>query len=117
MSKNSHETIQKDVAFHRQPEEVARIEEHTIRWLAALTVDMRPENLINDNPRIANKIALCWQDHSVCQKYLSELLMDPKRLNRKGFPFPILNEISNLQNFITASKADPTLHKDGIFRS
>ena len=101
----------------RRAREEDTLETYAKEWINMFANDQRPTKLIEEYPRIANKIASCWHDHEICKKYLAELLMDPNRLDRQGFSFAIVNEISDLNILLLRTKADPSLHKDGIFNS
>jgi len=67
------------------------------RWSASLPEALRPRQLIAQYPRIANLIALQWEDVAARGVYFDELLID-RRGNRQGFPRGVLNELVRLRN-------------------
>ena len=58
----------------------------------------RPLELCNAYPRVANRIAQCWDDLAVTEAVLDDLLVD-HRGGRKGFPAQIAVELLRLQSF------------------
>ena len=59
---------------------------------------MRPLELCNVYPRIANRLARCWGDVAQTHEVFNDLLVD-RRGGRKGFPSPIASELLRLQAF------------------
>ena len=70
----------------------------TAAWLRSLPVRLRPVHLCNAFPRVANRIALVWNDHALADEVLNELLLD-RRGNRKGFPPAVASEILRLHAY------------------
>lgn len=66
------------------------------RWQAALTDRYRPDHLCAMYPRVANRLALCWDDASLASKVLDELVVD-KRRGRIGFPPAVSQELIQLR--------------------
>jgi hypothetical protein len=64
----------------------------TVNWASALPSDARPNALLTKFPRIANLVAVLWQDPNSLRRYLDDLLVD-KRGNRQGFPLDVLREL------------------------
>lgn len=74
------------------------LNQRAIQWFEALPFYVRPNELAVRFPRIVNAIASCWYHPVRCRVYLDSLLMD-NRGGRRGFPFEIILEISNLRSF------------------
>ena len=64
----------------------------TAQWVSKLPRDVVPHALLSKFPRIANLLAVLWQDPGSLRRYLDDLLVD-KRGNRQGFPLEILREL------------------------
>jgi len=64
----------------------------TINWASSLPPDVVPNALLAKFPRIANLLAVLWDDPNSARRYLDDLLVD-KRGNRQGFPLDILREL------------------------
>jgi hypothetical protein len=69
-----------------------------IDWVIALPVELRPRQLCETFPRVANHIAETWHDHAYTAKALERLLVDD-RGGRRGFPPPVENEIRKLRDY------------------
>ncbi len=67
-------------------------------WVRTLPAAMRPLELCNVYPRIANRLARCWDDIGQTHEVFNDLLVD-RRGGRKGFPSPIASELLRLQAF------------------
>ncbi len=61
-------------------------------WLDRLPYSLKPVSLAHRYPRIANRLALCWDDRVLTAKVLRELLED-RRGNRRGFPPEVKREL------------------------
>ena len=70
----------------------------SIDWLASLPIDVRPRALVRQYPRIANLVALQWDNAVACRAYFDDLLTD-HRGTRKGFPADVHRELMALRNF------------------
>jgi hypothetical protein len=82
----------------------------TFRWLAMLPKGVRPMTLGQQFPRIANKLAILWEEPAVCRKFLTSFMLDD-RGDRDGFPPEVIMELSTLEAYIDtgAVPARPTL--------
>jgi hypothetical protein len=70
----------------------------TVNWVSALPADTRPNALLAKYPRIANLIAVLWQDRNSLLRYMDDLLVD-KRGHRQGFPLEVLRELLALRAY------------------
>lgn len=66
------------------------------RWQASLADRYRPDHLCAMYPRVANRLALCWDDASLSSKVLDDLVVD-KRRGRAGFPPAVSQELIQLR--------------------
>ena len=73
----------------------ARLSDLALVWLHRLQADLRPLTLCEQFPRIANRLALCWDDHALTAKVFEELMAD-RRGNRRGFPADVKRELHEL---------------------
>lgn len=71
--------------------------EHAHAWVRKFPLQSRPLELCNVYPRVANRIAECWEDLAVTEVVLDDLLVD-HRGGRKGFPAQIGIELLRLQS-------------------
>ena len=76
------------------------------KWLESLPEDVRPKNLAEHFPRICNQFARLWREHEEVDAYFNELVQDG-RGDRKGFPFPVMADISTLRDYY-----DTKVHPD-----
>jgi hypothetical protein len=67
-------------------------------WLGSLPGPIRPAELCAAYPRVANRLALCWNDPSLTERLLDDLLIG-RRGKRKGFPRPVAEELLRLRRF------------------
>jgi hypothetical protein len=67
----------------------------TREWAARLPEKVRPTALLRDYARIANLIALAWDDSIAFNSYMDSLLTD-RRGNRRGFQPDVRKELSVL---------------------
>ena len=70
----------------------------TIRWLETLPQEVRPTALVTKYPRIANVLALEWNNAAACRAFFVELLVD-HRGTRKGFPADVHRELTTLRDY------------------
>jgi hypothetical protein len=70
----------------------------SMEWLKALPRDVRPMALAVQYPRIANLLAMDWNNAARCLAYFSELLED-RRGGRKGFPADVLRNLKTLRDY------------------
>ena len=66
-----------------------------IQWCLALPSEMRPKALVDRFPRIANRIAECWQQRIEVENLLQDLLID-RRGRRRGVPPEVTLELEVL---------------------
>jgi len=67
----------------------------TIDWLLALPSDVRPKDLCDRFPRVANQIAAYWSDRAQAIDALKHLLTD-ERGKRRGFGQEVEAELQRL---------------------
>ena len=65
-------------------------------WCDSLPLRHRPTQLCALFPRVANRLALCWNDASLVSRVLDELVVD-KRRSRTGFPPKVSQELIRLR--------------------
>ncbi len=65
-------------------------------WRDSLQQQHRPTQLCALFPRVANRLALCWNDAVLASRVLDELVVD-KRRNRAGFPREVSQELIRLR--------------------
>ena len=65
-------------------------------WRTSLADRYRPDHLCTLYPRLANRLALCWDDPSLASKVLDDLVVD-KRRGRAGFPPTVSQELIRLR--------------------
>ena len=92
------QTPPKDQSFLRKFAPVNYLLPGTIKWFAALPVDVRPEVLASQFARITNLIALQWGTPASCGAYFDELLTD-RRGGRAGLPPPVQLELLKLRDY------------------
>jgi hypothetical protein len=73
-----------------------------ITWMLALPEPMRPEQLAERMPRLANQIAAVWNDRLRCASALHALTIDD-RGGRRGLPGDILEEVKALHRHLTGA--------------
>jgi hypothetical protein len=73
----------------------------TLSWCETLPAAVRPHELCEGFPRIANGLAAGWGDRDATMRYLDELSTD-RRGGRKGFPAVVLEELHSLRAFYEA---------------
>jgi len=66
------------------------------RWVDEMPQGLAPQQLAKEYPRIANRLALCWNDPKLATAVLDSLLTD-KRGGRRGFPRGIDQELRALR--------------------
>ena len=67
-------------------------------WLISLPAHLRPKQLCDRFPRIANSLALAWKDRPGCLAMLTALLGDARE-RRRGFPVVLRQEIQRLVEY------------------
>jgi len=78
-----------------------RMSDLTLRWVGHLPKQERPVQLCVRYPRVANRIALCWNDRTLTGRIFMSLLLD-RRGRRKGFPAPVALELMRLRALFAA---------------
>lgn len=105
-------STERDPAAQRAPERPhdRELMKHAVAWADGLPARDRPARLLESYPRVANRIALCWNDASLTNRLFDELLTD-QRGGRKGFPSPVRDELVRLRvdypKIPKAPKTDP----------
>jgi hypothetical protein len=66
-------------------------------WRDRFTHDVRPVALCSRYPRIANRLALCWDDPALTAKVFHDVLVD-RRGSRRGFPPDVQRELLALRD-------------------
>ena len=70
----------------------------TRAWLRKLPSGRQPQRLCVLYPRVANRIAWCWNDATLLPQVLDDLLVD-RRGGRKGFPRSVVVELKRLRDY------------------
>ena len=73
----------------------AELSPATRQWLKVIPAALRPLELCRTYPRVANRIALCWDDVGLVDTVFNELLVD-SRGGREGFPSAVAAELLRL---------------------
>lgn len=76
----------------------------TLDWVISLPAHLRPKQLTDRIPRIANSLAAVWKDRAACLAMLTDLLTD-QRQRRRGFSVVLRQEIERLLEY--RQKQDP----------
>jgi hypothetical protein len=71
---------------------------NTHAWLARLPPGVQPQRLGAKFPGVANRLALCWDDHALIERVFDSLLLD-RRGGRAGFPPGVANELMRLRAY------------------
>ncbi|MDB5820663.1 MAG: hypothetical protein JWQ11_4303 [Rhizobacter sp.] len=69
-----------------------------VAWKTSIPTSIRPHELCAQYPRIANRLALCWNDALLTERVFDDLLLD-RRGKRKGFPGEVASELLHLRVF------------------
>ena len=75
----------------------------TIDWLLRLPEAVRPRQLCERFPRLANQIADAWFDRDRCVASLDDLLVD-RRGGRRGLPYDLRVEVQTLREFLSSGR-------------
>jgi hypothetical protein len=78
----------------------------TLAWAATLPADVQPTALIRLYGRIANVLALDWNDPLAIAADFDQLLID-RRVSRKGFPPIIVTELRALARHYGSGQPSP----------
>jgi len=72
----------------------------TLDWIIGLPSAVRPVQLCERFPRVANAVAQGWPSLEHCENQFTDLLTD-RRGQRRGFPFEVLFELERLGKYRT----------------
>jgi hypothetical protein len=89
-----------DILAKRNPQQPANVLlQHTVKWAERFPEDVRPVQLMRQYPRVANMLALLWDEPTRTQfvHYMEALLVD-RRGNRRGFPPEVANDLLTLRS-------------------
>jgi hypothetical protein len=78
----------------------------TARWANALPPELRPQSMLGQFPRIANRIANAWDDPSAMRLVFEDLLVS-RRASRRGFPPEVANELLRLRAHFAGDAPPP----------
>jgi hypothetical protein len=81
------------IAVDLRPQE--RLTSSASRWAESLPGRLQPVALCRDYPRVANRLALCWDDPVLADSVFTDLLVDT-RGGRKGFPNAVMSDLLRL---------------------
>lgn len=73
-------------------------------WCDSLSHDHRPTQLCTLYPRVANRLALCWNDPALVSRVLDDLVLGRRR-RRTGFPPAVSQELMRLRLLRSATAA------------
>ena len=91
---------QVDYSKLRSPQEKDNLEISSAgrALLALIEESARPKELAELFPRIVNRMAELWRKPQQMNRYFEELLTS-NRLNRKGFPLGVIQELCTLKDY------------------
>jgi hypothetical protein len=95
----STKVVERNWAATRSKDSDAKITdltEQAWKWLDTLPPELQPGGLVQQFPRIANRLAEIWGRPLQCERYLAALVLD-SRGTRKGFPSDVTAELAKLQ--------------------
>ena len=104
---NPMKPSEQDCSAQRSPARPndTRLSALAIAWSIQLPKDIRPDELIRQYPRIANRLALCWNDPVLSGRLLDSYIKD-RRGKRKGFPKPVEEELLRMRKLFAAETVD-----------
>ena len=82
-----------------------RIDTATRTWLGDMPKEIRPNWLVKQYPRIADRLAEFWTRPAACRQYLDELTFD-QRGGRQGFSPAVALELATLKDFLDRLKTE-----------
>ena len=82
----------------RRARPLDRVLPGTQQWAQSLPMELTPDGVVRMYPRIANYLAIAWQDPNAVQEVLDDVLID-RRGGRQGFPPPVQKELLRLKVF------------------
>lgn len=69
-------------------------------WATQLPRSLELQSLMQEFPRIANRLASLWDKPLQCEAYLDGLLFNDRSGLRQGFPSSVCREIMQLKSFL-----------------
>lgn len=72
-----------------------------IDWLLSLPEPVRPKNLCEMYPRVANTVADTWSDRTRATVIVDRLINDDRGGTRKGFPAPVKEDLVRLLRYLS----------------
>jgi len=87
----------------------------TFQWIAKLPREVQPIELLRQFGRIANMLAMNWNDPEATFAYFDQLLVD-RRGNRKGFPAEVSSELLRLRSYYTGLNPPPPVMWDHLHK-
>jgi len=104
--RDPHRASERDLSTRRAPlrPQDLSLSEIARRWIESLPADERPTALATQYPRIANRLALCWNDAALVGKVLDDLLVD-RRGGRRGFPPAVRQDLLRLRTMGARQRA------------
>ena len=97
-SPKAEEKAKPTTVVRRGPELNPVLLDATVAWMGELPYTVRPSELAQRFPRIADSIAELWPRADRCEQYLDSLMVD-QRGDRKGFPMAVALEIASLRSY------------------
>ena len=96
-------------ALEREGEPVRRPQQQTLTsaahaWLTHVPPRYQPLATARGFPHVVNRLAELWGEPAALPPYFDELLMST-RPGRRGFPFQVLIELSDLQTWFMEERA------------
>jgi len=97
MAESTESFIQAEAAGHTWERRAPRPDDervlgHTLNWLNALPLGVRPIHMQQEFPRIANDLARLWSETPALDRYFADKEFSP-RDDRHGFPALIKEEL------------------------
>ena len=77
----------------------------TLDWAFKLPRDVQPHELMRSFGRVANLLAVTWDDTEATFACLNQLLVDTRDGCRSGFPPKVVDELLVLQTFYALRKS------------
>lgn len=88
----------------RRPRPLDRLLPDTIEWGNRLPADIRPTQLMSQYPRVANRLAIAWQDPKAVADVFDDVLVD-RRGGRRGFPPVAQAELLSLRSHVQRARS------------
>ncbi|HKE42177.1 MAG TPA: hypothetical protein VKG21_20295 [Casimicrobiaceae bacterium] len=77
----------------------------TLRWIAALPLDVQPATIVKTLPTVANKLSLLWATPEAFRAYVQRLLVG-KRKGLQHFPIKVSRELRALRAYRDSLRRD-----------